>query len=476
MFGKQLSSLARVNTTATQRWQALSESATIPAPHLYIHVPFCATKCHYCAFYSEPSDGETMNHYLDALERELAHWAPQLRPETIFFGGGTPTLLNLRQLERLLSTLNAQLSTSASEFTFESNPATLSLDKARLLRAHGVNRISMGVQSFDERVLEKLGRIHTPEQARRSYDLLRQAGFDNVNVDLMFALPGQSMSDWEHTLRQAMALQPEHISTYCLTFEEDTIFWRLFSEGVLAPNEEQEAEMYQRTWDILETAGYQQYEISNFARKRNSPLSTQHSALSTFACAHNIGYWRCEDCIGLGPSAASNRGERRWKNIANTDEYIARLSRGEPPIDFEETLDVPTRAGEYVAFGLRMNDGVSRSAFRRRFGVDLDDLWSGELPSLLQDCMVEWRGDHLCLTPRGMLLADEVSAHFVAPGPDRGGFQFLSTHPPDPAASPSPRPSPFGRGGIPLRVVRDGAPQEDGHAESDSLSLGRGPG
>jgi oxygen-independent coproporphyrinogen-3 oxidase len=408
----------RVNTTATQHWQALSESATIPAPHLYLHVPFCATKCHYCAFYSEPSDGETMNRYLDALECELARWAPPIRPETIFFGGGTPTLLNLRQLDRLLSTLNCRLSTVPSEFTFESNPATLSLEKARLLRAHSVNRISMGVQSFDERVLEKLGRIHTPEQARRSYDLLRQAGFDNVNVDLMFALPGQSMADWEHTLRQAIALQPEHISTYCLTFEEDTVFWRLFQEGVLAASDEQEAEMYQRTWDTLETAGYQQYEISNFARKRNSPLSTQHSALSTFACAHNTGYWRCEDCIGLGPSAASNRGERRWKNIASTDEYIARIQRGESPSDFEETLDPSTRAGEYVAFGLRMIEGVSRNAFQQRFGFNFDELWREELRVLILDNLVEQHGDNIRLTPCGKLFADEVSAQFVSPASD----------------------------------------------------------
>ena len=381
-------------------------------PHLYVHVPFCATLCHYCAFYSEPSKGDTINRYLDALEKEITHWTPSLRPETIFFGGGTPTLLNRKQLERVLSTLNSQLSTAPSEFTFESNPATLSLDKARLLRSFGVNRISIGVQSFDERILDKLGRIHSIEQALKSYDILRKAGFDNVNIDLMFALPGQNMADWEKTLRQAIALQPEHISTYCLTLEEDTVFWRLFQEGAIKPNEDQETEMYQRTWDILESDGYHQYEISNFARARDR--TGARPCAPTHACRHNIGYWRCEDCVALGPSAAANRGNKRWKNISNTEEYIARIQRGDSPADFEETLDDATRAGEYVAFGLRMMEGVSASEFSSRFGADLTVLWTSELKSLFAEDLVRWNNDHLQLTARGKLLADEVSANFVS--------------------------------------------------------------
>ena len=411
----------RVNTPAAEPCKVLLPPEAKPAPHLYIHVPFCATLCHYCAFYSEPSKGDTINRYLVALEKEITQWALAMRPETIFFGGGTPTLPNMKQLERLLSNLRSQipsLSTQHSalstpfEFTFESNPATISLDKARLLRSYGVNRISIGVQSFDERILDKLGRIHSVEQALKSYDILREAGFDNVNIDLMFALPGQDMADWEKTLRRAITLQPEHISTYCLTLEEDTVFWRLFQEGAIKPNEEQEVEMYQRTWDILECAGYHQYEISNFARSK--ALSTQHSALSTFACRHNIGYWRCEDCIALGPSAAGNRGNKRWKNISNTEEYIARIQRADSPADFEETLDDATRAGEYVAFGLRMMEGVSTTAFRERFGCEMKTFWAAELQSLQADGLVKWNDEFLQLTPHGKLLADEVSAHFVS--------------------------------------------------------------
>ena len=422
-----------MNTTAPKPCKALSGNGTEPAAHLYVHVPFCATLCHYCAFYSEPSKGETINRYLDALEKELASWAPHLKPETIFFGGGTPTLLNLRQLERLLSNLQSRIPTLSPqspvlspEFTFESNPATVSLDKARLLRSFGVNRISMGVQSFDERILDKLGRIHSVEQALKSYEVLREAGFDNVNIDLMFALPGQSMTDWEKTLRQAIALQPEHISTYCLTLEEDTVFWKLFQEGAIKPNEDEETDMYQRTWDILENAGYFQYEISNFARCQTNSLSPQSSVLSPFRCGHNIGYWRCEDCIGLGPSAASNRGNKRWKNIANTEEYIARISRGESPSDFEESLDDATRAGEYIAFGLRMMEGVSATEFEKRFGGEqgalssawtgrlLTETWTDELKTLQSEGLVTWNGDRLRLTPRGKLFADEVSSYFVS--------------------------------------------------------------
>lgn len=460
-----------MNTTAKQPCKGISGNAPQPALHLYVHVPFCASLCHYCAFYSEPSKGETMNRYLDALEKELALWSPHLAPQTIFFGGGTPTLLNLKQLEQLLSTFTSQIPSLGHrspptsilspkgkgsktaldfgppfadsarvqtdrqissplggerrvrgvgqprqlhrhdssfgpplEFTFESNPATLSLDKARLFRSFGVNRISMGVQSFDERVLDKLGRIHTPEQAYKSYEVLRQAGFDNVNLDLMFALPGQSMADWEQTLRKAIALRPEHISTYCLTLEEDTVFWRLFQEGAIQPNEDREVEMYERTWAMLDEAGYEQYEISNFSL-RGAPRS--------FPCRHNIGYWRCEDCIGLGPSAASNRGTKRWKNIANTEEYIARIQRGESPSDFEETLDDVTRAGEYVAFGLRMTEGVSRAEFQERFAKGLLDLWRAEIEALLANGLVRWSENRLRLTHRGKLLADEVGSHFV---------------------------------------------------------------
>lgn len=381
--------------------------------HLYVHVPICASLCHYCAFYSEPSKGDTIHRYLEALEIELAHWMPRLQPKTIFFGGGTPTLLNVRQLERVLGHIS-HFTPHVSEFTFECNPATLSLDKARVLRSLGVNRISMGVQSFDERILEKLGRIHTPEQALKSYETLREAGFDNVNIDLMFALPGQDMADWEKTLRKAIALQPEHISTYCLTLEEDTIFWRLFQEGAIKPSEDQEIEMYQRTWDILEAAGYEQYEISNFARRS---VATNVSSWTPHRCAHNIAYWRAADWIGLGPSAASHCDGRRWKNISNTDEYIARLRRGDSPADFEETLDEATRAGEYVAFGLRMMEGVSMPAFRERFGRELSELWPGELDSLHAEGLIERTPDRIRLTPRGKLLADEVSAHFVAAAP-----------------------------------------------------------
>lgn len=398
--------------------------------HLYVHVPFCASLCHYCAFYSEPNKGDTIHRYLDALEIELAHWTPRLQPETIFFGGGTPTLLNMNQLERLLSNpaiVGAVRETPRHrhnqwEFTFESNPATLSLDKARLLRSFGVNRISIGVQSFDERVLEKLGRIHSPAQALKSYQILREAGFDNVNIDLMFALPGQDMADWEKTLRQAIALQPEHISTYCLTLEEDTVFWRLFQEGAIKPSEDEEAEMYQRTWAILDEAGYEQYEISNFAHRdvaanvssrTAASLSPQSSVPSPYGCAHNIAYWRATDWIGLGPSAASHCDGRRWKNISNTDEYIARLQRGDSPADFEETLALATRAGEYVAFGLRMMAGVSGSEFRQRFGCELVELWGGEIRTLLTEDLIRWKEGSLQLTARGKLLADEVSSHFV---------------------------------------------------------------
>ena len=215
--------------------------------HHYVHVPFCAVKCKYCAFYSEAGDAAQMGDYVDGVLRELAA-APPIQPKTIFVGGGTPSLLPVKHLSRLLAGIRHD---GIAEWTVECNPATVSDDKARLFREVGVNRISMGVQALDDAMLEIIGRIHSCKQAVESYTKLRAAGFENINLDLMFGLPGQTPAHWAETLRRAIELQPEHISTYCLILEEDTEFWRLFQEGHLKPNEEQELAMYETAIDKL---------------------------------------------------------------------------------------------------------------------------------------------------------------------------------------------------------------------------------
>jgi len=244
----------------------MMESSSAPVTSLYIHVPFCAHKCEYCAFYSEASSGELINRYVAALVRELEIVAPDLRPETIFFGGGTPSLLNLRQWEIILRAMDRLNLLGAREFTIESNPATVSDDKCRLLRDFGVNRVSMGVQSLDESLLDRLGRIHSRAMVFKSFDVLRHAGFDNVNVDLMFAIPTQTMEIWRDTLNEAMALQSEHLSSYEVIYEDDTPLFQQLQAGEIAEDEELACAMYEELIARATGAGFRQYEIANFAR------------------------------------------------------------------------------------------------------------------------------------------------------------------------------------------------------------------
>src|SRR5579859_7714318 len=244
-------------------------SAPDPLTSLYVHVPFCAKKCSYCAFYSEASNGEMVNRYVDALLREMQRVAHDLKPSTVFFGGGTPSLLTLNQWERLLKGMDRLNLTGAAEWTVECNPATVSLDKARLLRSHGVNRISMGVQSLNENLLDRLGRIHSREMVFKSFDILRTAGFNNLNIDLMFAIPGQTMEIWRATLAEAIALGSEHLSSYEVIYEEDTPLYAQLQAKEFEVNEDLACEMYEELVEQAGAAGFQQYEVANFARNKS---------------------------------------------------------------------------------------------------------------------------------------------------------------------------------------------------------------
>src|SRR5271156_4023222 len=269
----------------------LDPSATRVA-NLYIHVPFCAQKCAYCAFYSEASSGELINRYVNALVREMEIVAVDLKLKTIFFGGGTPSLLNLRQWETILRAMEKFNLLGAEEFTVESNPATVSADKAKLLRDFGVNRISMGVQSLDEKLLERLGRIHSRETVFKSFDILRKAGFENLNLDLMFAIPTQSMEIWCDTLREAIAMQSEHLSSYEVIYEDDTPLFDQLQAGEFSVDEELACAMYDELIDHAAKAGFQQYEIANFARHRALAPDHEDAKIPSQACRHNVNYWR----------------------------------------------------------------------------------------------------------------------------------------------------------------------------------------
>src|SRR5271155_3421644 len=276
---------------------------TLPISSLYVHVPFCAQKCVYCAFYSEASSGELINRFVHALVREMEIVADDLKLKTIFFGGGTPSLLNLRQWETILRAMEKLNLLGAEEFSVECNPATVSADKAKLLRDLGVNRISMGVQSLDEKLLDRLGRIHSREMVFKSFDILRQAGFENLNLDLMFAIPTQTMEIWHDTLNEAIAMQSEHLSSYEVIYEDNTPLFAQLKAGEFSVDENLACEMYEELISNATEAGFQQYEIANFAR--NKSLAARHSSLVTpdRACKHNVNYWRGGSFYGLGPSA-----------------------------------------------------------------------------------------------------------------------------------------------------------------------------
>ncbi|MBV9390428.1 MAG: radical SAM family heme chaperone HemW, partial [Verrucomicrobia bacterium] len=357
--------------------------------HVYVHIPFCPKICPYCSFYKEASDRNKTQAFLDAVLQELDLRLNQgliLRPETVFFGGGTPTALTAKQLEYLILGLRARIDFSdLDEWTIEMNPATVSLEKAQLLLRLGVTRASMGVQSWNPEILTRLGRVHSAEQAKSSYTLLREAGFTNINLDLIFGVPGQTVDVWHRTLEKTVSLNPQHISAYCLTYEEDTEFFRRFQEGELIQNTYQDASFFETTMAGLSQAGFQQYEISNYAKPG-------------YECRHNLAYWLGRDYLGLGPSAFSTILTERWQNVSDTSRYIESTS----PVAFSEYLSPETRKAESIAFGLRTY-----------YGVPSQQIEPEQANTLIQEGYMERLENRLRLTTRGKMVADSIAELFV---------------------------------------------------------------
>jgi oxygen-independent coproporphyrinogen III oxidase len=383
--------------------------STQPATSLYVHVPFCAHKCEYCAFYSEAASGETVNRYVAALIRELELVAGDLRPRTVFFGGGTPSLLNLRQWEQILEAMARLNLLGATEWTVECNPATVSADKARLLRSYGVNRVSMGVQSLNEDLLDRLGRVHSREMALKSFDILRQSGFENINIDLMFAIPGQTMEIWRGTLTDAMALGSEHLSCYEVIYEEDTPLFAQLRAGRFEVDEDLACAMYDELLEFAASRGFQQYEIANFARR----LSSGPTEVPDRACQHNVNYWRGGSFHGLGPSATGYLRGERTKNWSNTILYCQQLEQGRRAVEWTEQLPTLARAGETAAFGLRMNAGWPFEQFQQTTGFDLRQQWPVEMNRLAQMGWGRIESDRFRLTDLGLRFADSAAEEFL---------------------------------------------------------------
>jgi oxygen-independent coproporphyrinogen III oxidase len=363
-------------------------------PHLYVHIPFCARICPYCAFYKERADSSQTQRFCEALLREIEDVRDRfaLKPETIFFGGGTPTALTTVQLEFLLGGLCDRLDLSGLvEWTLEANPGSVSTRKAALLRELGVSRISLGVQSWDDELLKLLGREHNAAQAEASFQILREAGFGNVSIDLMFGLPGQTLAQWEADLEKTITLRPEHISTYCLTYEEDTEFFLRQARGEFREDTESDAQFLETAMQTLEHAGFEHYEISNYARP-------------SFASSHNRGYWAGHDYLGIGPSAFSTVGMRRWQNVCDYRAYSDRILADESAIESTEILTPEMKRTERVALVLRTRDGISSGEF---------EAWSQESREFIDLGLLREVNGNFILTPRGMLLADSVAEAFI---------------------------------------------------------------
>ena len=371
---------------------------------LYLHVPFCASTCDFCAFYQIAPTREGVEGYLETVRRELAQVAWRRPVDTVFWGGGTPGLLAPEDLRTLGETVRAACGGRPAELTVELAPASVTEARLAVLKELGVTRVSMGVQSFSPALLEALGRQHTREQVLRAYERVRAADFSSVNLDLMFALPGQDEVAWLADLREAVGLAPDHLSTYCLTFEEDTKLWVKLSKGQVKLDPAHEARMYERTWDELEAAGYAQYEVSNFAR-------TGH------VCNHNLNTWRMHEWVGIGPSAAGQHGGVRGGNPADLEKWGAQVARGERMTEDRVELTPELVVEDAVVFGLRLNAGVDRAALRARFpGVAGWAALEAEFVRLEEAGLVERAGegsDPVRLTRRGRLLADAVGSELM---------------------------------------------------------------
>jgi oxygen-independent coproporphyrinogen-3 oxidase len=379
--------------------------------NVYFHVPFCGRKCAYCAFYSEPGSRDLMARYVRGLCREMDSLAATLdrNLETLFFGGGTPSLLPIPLWEEIINHARRLGFAPAHEWTVECNPATLSRDKARFLRDQGVNRVSLGVQSLDERILDRLGRIHSRQAVFDSFDLLRHAGFDNINLDLMFGIPGQTLELWTQTLDAALALEPEHLACYELIYEEDTPLYLQLAAGTVRPDEDLAAAMYDLLIDRAAQHGLFQYEIANFARH----LGPGPAAIPDRACRHNVNYWRGGSFLGLGPSACGFVGEIRTRNCADTDLYCSRLEQGQLPRDDADALTPLARAGEIAAFGLRMTRGWLFDEFRSITGFDLRRHWLDAMRTLVREGLGLLDHQGFRLTPRGLRFADAAAQAFL---------------------------------------------------------------
>lgn len=370
---------------------------------LYVHVPFCVKKCTYCDFNAYSGLGDLAAGFVDSVVAEIESAPERGRPaQTCFFGGGTPTYLSASQIARILSALRVSFAFAPdSEITSEANPSTIDAGKFAAMREAGFNRLSIGVQAFDDRLLAAIDRTHTAREAEDAIRVARRAGFENVSLDLMFGLPTQTRADWEASLDRAIGLETQHISVYALTLEPGTRFERLHAGGNLPlPNEADELWMYERAIERLSAAGFEHYEVSNFARPG-------------FQSRHNLVYWHNREYRGFGPGAVSFVGGRRWTNEKFPARYNRKVGdRVDLTLDSEE-LDTVGALAETLMVGLRLRDGIPLDPLRKRFGVDPVTHFAGVIENLVRKGWLDVAPDRLRLTHQGLLFANDVSIEFL---------------------------------------------------------------
>ena len=380
---------------ATENRIRKTENASPVIEHLYIHIPFCHRICPYCAFYKHQHGGTDFTAFVDAVvtEARMQRDRMPMALKTVYFGGGTPTALSETHLERLLAGLHDVLDLGhLEEFGMEANPMTVTPSKAAMMKRQGLSRISLGVQAWDEETLKTLGRDHSPAQAEETFHTLREAGFESLNIDLMFSVPGQPMEAWSRTIAHAVSLKPDHISAYNLNYEEDTAFFEKLARGEYRENPERDTEYFLHAMDTLGTAGFQHYEISNYARPGHQS-------------AHNAAYWFGKDYIGLGPSAFSTQGLTRWRNLPDTERYMHAIQEGILPKQDAELLTTAQHHIERVALELRTARGVSMAR--------LEDVPPRTLQILTEESLVTIEDGFVKLTRQGKSLADSVAGELL---------------------------------------------------------------
>ncbi len=384
---------------------------------LYLHIPFCAARCAYCDFNTYAGLETLFEPYIAALGQEIRSAGAQRgRPvgRTIYIGGGTPTVLPAELLAQALAACREAFAIAPdAEITSEANPGTVDRPRFAALRSLGVNRLSIGVQSFDDAELHWLGRIHTAAEAQAAFEAARTAGFDNISLDLIFGLPDQRPATWMQTLARAISLAPEHLSLYSLTVEPGTPLAERVARGLAAePDDDHAALLYEIACDMLAAAGYEQYEISNWARTGGA--TPDRLPMPDYRCQHNLVYWRREPYLGFGAGAHSFEAERRWWNVRPVSEYIWRIAEGRSAEAGSEAIDQKTALGEAMMLGLRLiGEGVSEARLVAQFGIGLEEAFGRQIGRLAQRGLLERLEGRVRLTPRGKLLGNQVFVEFM---------------------------------------------------------------